>query len=218
MSDPGLLAAPRLTPENVRRWDLPRVIRGYDIQSVEDMRRAVIDEMSTLLTELRDTEDARFSLAEEVDQLRHQQQQPRPAPPQAGVGDQAVRILRTAQQQAEQIIGEAQGFARQVGSDGERQRRVMLEAARSRADALVDEARQKSEELAHDVLRDAQSKAAAILSQAPIEAQTRVASLEALGGVLESHLSGVMEIVNSTLRDLQKRMAEPLRDYPPVPA
>jgi len=218
MSDPGLLAAPRLTPENVRRWDLPRVIRGYDIQSVEDMRRAVIDEMSTLLTELRDMEAERFHLAEEVDQLRHQQQQPQPAPPQAGVGDQAVRILRTAQQQAEQIIGEAQGFARQVGSDGERQRRVMLEAARSRADALVDEARQKSEELAHDVLRDAQSKAAAILSQAPIEAQTRVASLEALGGVLESHLSGVMEIVNSTLRDLQKRMAEPLRDYPPVPA
>jgi hypothetical protein len=215
--DEGLLATPRLTPEQLSGWDLPRVMRGYDVQVVDEMRGAAVEEIRTLLTE-------RDELVHELqDTARLAQSAPshgaHAAPSgTAEVGPQAVRVLQHAQAQGEQIVGEAQEFARQVGQDGERQRRQLIESARTQADALIRDTRQKTETMMRDQLADAHQKAADILARAPADAQHRLTVVQALGTAWEVHLRTLVATVTESLDSMDKSLEIALAQPGPAPA
>jgi cell division septum initiation protein DivIVA len=213
----GLLATPRLTPEQLSGWDLPRVMRGYDVQVVDEMRSAAVEEIRTLLTE-------RDELVQELQEAARlapavPAHGAHAAPPGAAeVGPQAVRVLQHAQAQGEQIVGEAQEFARQVGEDGQRQRRQLVESARLQADALIRETRQKAEAMMRDQLADAHQRAADILARAPAEAQHRLTVVRALGTAWEVHLRTMVATVTDSLDSMDKSLEMALSDPGPAPA
>jgi len=217
--DEGLLATPRLTPERLRGWDLPRVMRGYDVHTVEEMRDAAVEEIRALLTE-RDEMARELEHAAQVAPAHGAHAAPpHGAPPAASeVGPQAVRVLQHAQGQAEQIVGEAQEFARQVGEDGQRQRRQLIESARAQADALIQETRTKAHALMEAQLEEAHRKAADILAKAPAEAQHRLTVVRALGTAWETHLRTLVASVTDSLDSMDKSLEAALADPGPVPA
>jgi cell division septum initiation protein DivIVA len=210
--DEGLLATPRLTPEQLRGWGLPRVLRGYDVQAVDTMRDAAVEEIRVLLTE-------RDEMARE---LEHAAQQAHAAPAHGAhaapseVGPQAVRVLQHAQAQGEQIIGEAQEFARQVGEDGQRQRRQLIESARAQADALIRDTRQKADSLMRAQLEEAHQRAADILAKAPAAAQHRLTVVQALGAAWETHLRTLVASVTDSLDSMDKSLEIALAEPGPV--
>lgn len=180
--EPGLLAAQRLTPEQVRDWELPRVLRGYDTHTVDALMQAVVEEMRALTTE-------RDEFARECERLTHAQRIPAHSMPgMADPGEQAARILMAAQQQREALLSQTQAYARQVGEDGEARRRT-----------LIADGRAKGEQMAETLIREASQKAADIVARAPGDAQERLVRVRATGDALEAHLAAVLSGLTGAL-------------------
>jgi vacuolar-type H+-ATPase subunit H len=162
-------------------------MRGADTQVVEEFRAASLREISLLLAENQALAAENQALAAEAS-----------AAPGLEVGDQAVRILVSAQRQREQLITEAQVYAQQVGDAGERQRRNLL-----------DDARLKSEALVRTTLEDAARQAADIISRAPGDAQAKVLKMQAFGDVIEAHLEQMVAGISASLDAWRAGVARP---------
>jgi cell division septum initiation protein DivIVA len=195
MEPTGLLAAQsqRLTPEQVRDWELPVVMRGYERHTVTHMQEAVIGEMQALITE-------RDEYARECERLSRAMHVP--AHGTADPGEQAARILMAAQQQREQLLQQTQAYAKRVGEDGERRRRDLLADGRSRGEAMAE-----------TLIREASQKAADIVAQAPGDAQERLVRVRATGDALEAHLSAVLGGLTSALDRWRTERAELIPEH-----
>lgn len=196
MEEPGLLAAQRLSAEQIRGWEPPVVMRGYERHAVEGFRSAVLAEITTLGDENR--EMARE--CERLSQLASAQPTPangfRGAPP----GEQAARILMAAQRQSEELLGQTQAYARQVGEDGERRRRAMIADGRARGESMAE-----------TLIREASQKAADIVAQAPGDAQERLVRVRATGDALEAHLDAMLGGLTAALNRFRDEQALSLR-------
>lgn len=134
--------AERLTPDQVQGVAFPAARlgrRGFDEEHVRAFCGQVERELVTLLNE-------KASLWEEVERLRRRVlgettgDLPAIRPEDAHV--QAVRILSSAQQTADQYVADAQEYSRQLAEDARRRRDEVLAEARAHADRVLEQAHQ----------------------------------------------------------------------------
>jgi DivIVA domain-containing protein len=135
----------RLTPADVRNVRFTPGTRrspGFDEEEVSRVLNRVAEELSRLITE-------KAELRDQVNQLREQLSGVRtPEPP----SEQAVRILATAQQTADNYVAEAEEFSRQMTSDARAQYEERLREARENAGAIIQAAQEAATRMATEGL------------------------------------------------------------------
>jgi DivIVA domain-containing protein len=123
----------RLTPadlHNVRFTRGSMLHPGYSDEEVDRLLNRVGEELGRLYAEKAELRDRVHALQAQVDGVEV------PAPP----SEQAVRLLATAQQTADNYVAEAEDFSRQITSDARVQYEEQLRQARETAGAILQAA------------------------------------------------------------------------------
>jgi DivIVA domain-containing protein len=132
-----------LTPLDVRRYEFPTSMRGYDRARVDDFRSQVADEMERLTRQLQDLEARAKGFHEQLRAFRERDKALNDALVSAqqlrgDMRDQAAReadlIMREARSEAEQVIAAARSEAKSIAVDMEaleRSRRAYLAQLKS---------------------------------------------------------------------------------------
>ncbi len=112
-----------LTPLDVRRYEFPRVLRGYDPERVDQFREQVADELERLTRLNQELEQKARGFHDQLKSFRERDKALNEALVSAQqlrseMRDQAEReaqlLLREAQQQAERIVGDTQNDIRRL--------------------------------------------------------------------------------------------------------
>ena len=131
----------RLTPADVHnaRFSSASMLHpGYSDAEVDRFKHRVAEELARLHAE-------KSELRDQVNALRAQiQEVPAPVAP----SDQAVRLLATAQQTADNYVAEAEEFSRQMATDARVQYEELLRRARENAGAIIQTAQEAAANLA----------------------------------------------------------------------
>ena len=125
----------RLTPADLRNVRFTRGTRrnpGFDEAEVSRVLNRVGEELSRLIAEKAELRDQVYALRIQLDGVQI------PEPP----SEQAVRILATAQQTADNYVAEAEEFSRQMTSDARAQYEERLREARENAGAMIQAAQE----------------------------------------------------------------------------
>jgi DivIVA domain-containing protein len=179
----------RLSPADVQNVRFPRgsVMRpGYLETEVDRFLARVSQELARGIAERAELRDQVHALREQLAGV--QQEQAAQAPP----SDQAVRILASAQQTADNYVAEAEEFSRQMTSEARHQYEELTRQARENAGAII----QAAQEAAAKVGRG--HAAGATGPVAPDEAtaqqlQEQIAYLRAFGQATRTQLRAYLE-------------------------
>jgi DivIVA domain-containing protein len=125
----------RLTPADLRNVRFTRGTKrnpGFDEVEVSRLLHRIGEELSRLIAEKGELRDQVNALREQLSDVRV------PEPP----SEQAVRILATAQQTADNYVAEAEEFSRQMTSDARAQYEERLREARENAGSIIQAAQE----------------------------------------------------------------------------
>jgi DivIVA domain-containing protein len=125
----------RLTPADLRNVRFTRGTKrnpGFDEVEVSRLLHRIGEELSRLIAEKGELRDQVNALREQLSDVKT------PEPP----SEQAVRILATAQQTADNYVAEAEEFSRQMTSDARAQYEERLREARENAGAIIQAAQE----------------------------------------------------------------------------
>src|SRR3954466_4328405 len=179
----------RLTPADVHnaRFSSAGMLHpGYSGADVDRFKHRVAEELARLHAE-------KAELRDHVNALRAQIQE---APVPVAPSDQAVRLLATAQQTADNYVAEAEEFSRQMATDARVQYEELLRRARESAGAIIQTAQEAAAKLA------AGSAAGAEGAGAPAEELAeQVAYLRAFAQATRTQLKAYLEAL---LADVEK--------------
>jgi DivIVA domain-containing protein len=124
----------RLTPADVHdvRFASGTMMRpGYSAGEVDRFLARMAQELARLHAEKAELRDEVHALSADVEHAAHE------AP-----SDQAVRLLATAQQTADQYVAEAEDFSRQMAADARVRYEEQMRTAREQAGAIIQAAQE----------------------------------------------------------------------------
>lgn len=176
----------RITPADLHHLVLPRgtmMHPGYAEPDVERLLARVAQEIARLTAEKAELRDQVHALQDQMAGIRY------PEPP----SDQAVRILATAQQTADDYVAEAEEFSRQLSRDARTQYEEQLREARESAGAIIQAAHEAAGRLGG-------SGAALGTGPSTEELEEQVAYLRAFGQATRTQLRAYLEAL---LRDVE---------------
>src|SRR3954465_6588493 len=199
----------RLTPADVHnaRFSSAGMLHpGYSGADVDRFKHRVAEELARLHAE-------KAELGDHVNDLRAQIQE---APVPAAPSDQAVRLLATAQQTADNYVAEAEEFSRQMATDARVQYEELLRRARESAGAIIQTAQEAAAKVAAG---GAAVTAAEPGAERPAEQlEEQVAYLRAFAQATRTQLKAYLEAL---LADVEKEWgrADPaVAQQPPLKA
>ncbi len=194
----------RLTPSDLQHVQFTRasMLRpGYVDTEVDRVMSRVAEEWGRLLAER----------AQLRDQVRALQAQVDGAPVHVPPSEQAVRILSTAQQTADNYVAEAEEFSRQMTSEARAEYDEQVRRARENAGAIIQAAQEAAAKIAGGAPGDV------VTGQRSLEElQDQVAYLKAFGQACRVQLRAYLEALLSDVETEWGR-ADPAL-LPPHPA
>jgi DivIVA domain-containing protein len=131
----------RLSPADIQnvRFDRASMLRpGYVDTEVDRVMSRLAEELGRLIAE-------KAELRDQVRTLQAQMDDAVAAPPPS---DQAVRILATAQQTADNYVAEAEEFSRQVTAEAKTEYEELVRQARENAGAIIQAAQEAAAKIA----------------------------------------------------------------------
>ncbi|WP_456600345.1 DivIVA domain-containing protein [Blastococcus sp. SYSU DS0616] len=176
--------ARRLTPEQIRgaRFAAGTMLHpGYDQGQVDRFQELVAAEVSTLVGERERLHRQVAELQQRLDGITV------PEPP----SEQAVRILASAQQTADEYVAEAEDFSRQMTAEARDQYEEQLRLARENAGAIMQAAQEAAARLTGGTTGDGGGDAAGQRTAAELEEQ--VAFLRAFAQACRAQLRAYLE-------------------------
>ena len=180
----------RLAPSDVTSVSFTRasMLRpGYVDTEVDHFLSRLAEEMGRLIAE-------KAQLRDQVNALQRQLKGATAQPPPS---EQAVRILATAQQTADNYVAEAEEFSRQMTSEARAQYEDQVRLARENAGAII----QAAQEAAAKVGRGHGTPAASPEQATSEELQEQIAYLRAFGQATRTQLRAYLEAL---LADVEK--------------
>ncbi|MGY1828406.1 MULTISPECIES: DivIVA domain-containing protein [unclassified Blastococcus] len=174
--------ARRLTPEQIRgaRFTAGTMLHpGYDQSEVDRFREMVAAEVRSLAGERDDLQRQVAELQQRLSGITV------PEPP----SEQAVKILASAQQTADEYVAEAEDFSRQMTAEARDQYEEQLRLARENAGAIMQAAQEAAARLS--VATGADGDAAGQRTTAELEEQ--VAFLKAFAQACRAQLRAYLE-------------------------
>jgi len=176
----------RLTATDVRdvRFTRGTVLRpGYNEAEVDRFLSRVGEELTRLISEKGELRDQVHHLREQLSGVQT---------PEAP-SDQAVRILATAQQTADNYVAEAEEFSRQMTSDARAQYEERLREARQNAGAIIQAAQEAAARMATEGLPVGEAAAAHGGGLTPEQLEEQVRYLKAFGQAVRMQLRSYLE-------------------------
>ncbi|MCF6746523.1 DivIVA domain-containing protein [Blastococcus sp. KM273128] len=180
-------AARRLSPEQIRgaRFTSGSMLHpGYDQSEVDRFRDLVAAEVGSLVGE---RDDLRRQVAELQQRLSGTAV---PEPP----SEQAVKILASAQQTADEYVAEAEDFSRQMTAEARDQYEEQLRLARENAGAIMQAAQEAAARLALPGGGDGDTTAG---QRTTAELEEQVAFLKAFAQACRAQLRAYLEALLS---------------------
>ncbi|MDP5181745.1 DivIVA domain-containing protein [Blastococcus sp. BMG 814] len=174
--------ARRLTPEQIRgaRFTAGTMLHpGYDQAEVDRFREMVSAEVRTLVGERDDLHRQVAALQERVSGVVV------PEPP----SEQAVKILASAQQTADEYVAEAEDFSRQMTAEARDQYEEQLRRARENAGAIMQAAQEAAARLTVPTGGDGDSAG----ERTTAELEEQVAFLKAFAQACRAQLRAYLE-------------------------
>jgi DivIVA domain-containing protein len=185
----------RITPADIHavRFSRASLLHpGYDDAEVDRFRNRLAEEVGRLIAEKSELRDRVRALQEEAAGT------PQPEAP----SDQAVRILATAQQTADNYVAEAEDFSRQMTSEARAQYEEQLRQARENAGAILQAAHEAAARMTGGAgaaaLADRPEDASQLSAQ---ELEEQVAYLKAFAQACRTQLRAFLEAL---LTDVEK--------------
>jgi DivIVA domain-containing protein len=171
----------RLSPADLHRVEFNRasMLRpGYVDADVDRIISRVAEELGRLIGEKAELRDRVLALQSQVEETAAQ-------PPPS---DQAVRILASAQQTADNYVAEAEEFSRQVTSEARAEYEEQVRAARENAGAIIQAAQEAAAKISGGApgAVDTEHRSAE-------ELQEQVAYLKAFGQAVRVQLRSYLE-------------------------
>ncbi|MGY2067907.1 DivIVA domain-containing protein [Blastococcus sp. SYSU DS0619] len=180
----------RLTPAQIRSTRFPSgslLHPGYDQAAVDRFQHLVAAEVGTLAAEVQALAGERAYLQEQLSALQQQLDgAPMPQPP----SEQAVKILASAQQTADDYVAEAEDFSRQMTTEARSQYEEQLRLARQNAGAIMQAAQEAAARLTGEKSLDDD---AAPGSRTAAELEEQVAFLKAYAQACRAQLRAYLE-------------------------
>jgi DivIVA domain-containing protein len=204
MANTGLLGGPRLTPEDVRRTEFPRVFRGYDVVSVEKFRARLATQLNQLYQALDERAASNHALLEEVARLGQPPPLGAPVAPVLPNEQQAVNILRAAQQNADTIVGQARQQADRMVGEAAHARDQLTEHASQQADQLMRSAKQQADDLVAAARQHAEAERVRIIDAATADARRDVVHLTKLAADIRDTLRADTETLYKQVSEWQR--------------
>ncbi|WP_347057030.1 DivIVA domain-containing protein [Blastococcus sp. HT6-30] len=181
----------RLTPAQIRSTRFPSgtmLHPGYDQAAVDRFQQLVAAEVSALAAEVETLAGERARLREQVTVLEQRLDgAPVPQPP----SEQAVKILASAQQTADEYVAEAEDFSRQMTTEARDQYEEQLRLARENAGAIMQAAQEAAARLTGRTA--AVDEDAAPGSRTAAELEEQVAFLKAFAQACRAQLRAYLE-------------------------
>ena len=171
----------RLTPADVHNLRFPSagmLHPGYVDSEVDRFKHRVAEELARLHAEKAELRDRVRSLQAQVDEAVA------PPPP----SDQAVRLLATAQQTADNYVAEAEEFSRHMSQDARVQYEEQLRRARENAGAIIQAAQEAAAKVAGGGGRPADGG-----ERPPEQLDEQVAYLRAFAQATRTQLKAYLE-------------------------
>lgn len=174
-------AGRRLTPADLHQVQFTRgtMLRpGYNDEEVDRLLNRLGEELNRLYAEKAELRDRVHALQAQVEGI---EAQPTPS-------DQAVRLLATAQQTADQYVAEAEDFSRQITSDARVQYEDQLREARETAGAIIQAAHEAAATMTADGIAPAPAS-----GMSTEELEEQVAYLKAFAQACRVQLRSYLE-------------------------
>jgi DivIVA domain-containing protein len=184
---------------------------GYSEVEVDRFLNRVAQEIGRLHAEKAELRDSVHALQAQLHRAEAAAEQATvPEPP----SDQAVRLLATAQQTADQYVAEAEDFSRQMTADARARFEEQLKHARETAGAIIQAAHEQAAHMTGTEERPAQAEPAQ-RSATTEELEEQVAYLKAFAQACRTQLRAYLEAL---LTDVESEWgkADPVA-LPPVP-
>ncbi len=175
----------RLSPADVHdvRFARGSMLRpGYVDEEVDRFLNRVADELARTMAEKAELRDQVRALREQVDG----------APAHEPPSEQAVRILASAQQTADNYVAEAEEFSRQMTAEARAQHEEQLRDARESAGAIIQAAQEAAARMTGGVPADVDPDRASVE-----QLQEQVAYLKAFGQACRVQLRSYLEALLS---------------------
>jgi DivIVA domain-containing protein len=198
-SDRGLTPADL---HNVRFTRASMLHPGYVENEVDRVLARVAEELGRLYSEKAALRDQVRSLQAQIDGVVV------PAPP----SEQAVRILSTAQQTADNYVAEAEEFSRQMTSEARAEYEEQVRRARENAGAIIQAAQEAAAKMGGGVPAGAD-----VPTRSVAELEEQVAYLKAFGQACRVQLRSYLEALLSDVETEWGR-ADPAALPPMTPA
>lgn len=204
--------AQRLTPAelqtvNFRRAPIGR--RGFDEDQVRAFLGQVEQELVRVLNE-------KAALENEVVRLR-QRITGSADPSQVQAEDahvQAVRILSTAQETAEQYVADAQRYSQELAEEARRGRDEILSEAKARAVMVLDEAHRQASTAAEQV----RPSSGPMSQDERRDLESQIAYLRTFSDVYRTHLRSYLEALLRNVEEWERSEHDSLPSEPaPLP-
>jgi DivIVA domain-containing protein len=184
---------------------------GYSEVEVDRFLNRVAQEIGRLHAEKAELRDSVHALQAQLHRAEAAAEQAAvPEPP----SDQAVRLLATAQQTADQYVAEAEDFSRQMTADARARFEEQLKHARETAGAIIQAAHEQAAHMTGTEERPAPAEPAQ-RSATTEELEEQVAYLKAFAQACRTQLRAYLEAL---LTDVESEWgkADPVA-LPPVP-
>ncbi|WP_448625273.1 DivIVA domain-containing protein [Geodermatophilus sp. URMC 64] len=176
----------RLSPNDLHSVQFSRgtMLRpGYNEEEVDRFLNRVAQEVSQLHAEKADLRSQVRALQDQVEEaVTHE------AP-----SDQAVKLLATAQQTADQYVSEAEDFSRQMTADARARYEESLRTARESAGAIIQAAHEQAARMVGTGTPAAEEPAAPQRSATTEELEEQVAYLKAFAQACRTQLRAYLE-------------------------
>jgi DivIVA domain-containing protein len=175
----------RLSPADLHRVEFNRasMLRpGYVDADVDRIISRVAEELGRLIGEKAELRDRVLALQSQVEETAAQ-------PPPS---DQAVRILASAQQTADNYVAEAEEFSRQVTSEARAEYEQLVRQARENAGAIIQAAQEAAAKMG-----PAPAAAGADGGRSVEELQEQLAYLKTFGQAVRVQLRSYLEALIS---------------------
>jgi DivIVA domain-containing protein len=177
----------RLSPADLHHVQFARgsMLRpGYVEAEVDRLMSRAAEELARLIAEKAQLRDEVAVLRRQVEEVEGAVQQP--------PSEQAVRILASAQQTADNYVAEAEEFSRQVTSEARAEYEELVRRARENAGAIIQAAQEAAEKMGR-----APASAADAAGRSVEELQEQVAYLKAFGQSVRVQLRSYLEALIS---------------------
>jgi DivIVA domain-containing protein len=175
----------RLTPADLQnlRFSRASMLRpGYVDSEVDRVLSRVAEELGRLIAEKAQLRDEVHVLRSQVEAVEGAAKQP--------PSEQAVRILATAQQTADNYVAEAEEFSRQVTSEARTEYEQLIRQARENAGAIIQAAQEAASKLER---RGTGAGVVAGEDRSVEELQEQVTYLKAFGQAVRVQLRSYLE-------------------------